>query len=220
MISHMTVRPFEYVRLVIAGVIESTQSWSVGLNFSTISPPDFANLQAFTDAAVPLVHSWYTGGANNISAITSTDQFLQVVRGYLYPAGASTASIVSESSLVSPPNGAQAPVLSTREALCATLLTGLPGRSAKGRMYLPSAGGPLSNHQRASADVASVSAATADLISALNTAAALSNVGVACVAGNMGLLPITAVSVDSLQDTQRRREDKLAANNKTITPLP
>lgn len=201
---------YAYGRVVIGGSMSTADSWSTSFAFSGADIVSPTALQAALTAFAPAVEDWWTSGTPSLQNVTSSDSFIDSIRGYYYEAGSSSADTVGEYVYPSPINGAQSAKLSARTALVATLITGHPGRSFKGRMYLPATGAVLANHQHSSGNVTDVASATADLLTAWN-ALTETGISVACVAGKTNLTVVSSVRVDSIPDTIRARSRKMVA---------
>lgn len=96
-------------------------------------------------------------------------------------------------------------------ACCVTLLTGKPGRSRKGRLYLPGSGIGFNGGEFANADVDAIAAGFNQLFQDLLDRVPSAPVVVASATTGENT-PVTQVRVDSKPDTQRRRSMKAAAN--------
>lgn len=201
---------YAHGRVVIGGSMSTADSWSTGFAFSgadIVSPVALqAALVAFKDDVV----DWWSSGTPSLQNVTSADSFIDSIRAYYYEAGSTSADTVAEYVYPSPINGAQSGKLSARTACVATLLTGHPGRSFKGRMYLPATGAVLANHQHSSGNVTDIATATAALLSNWN-ALTETGISVACVAGKTSLTVVSEVRVDSIPDTIRARSRKMVA---------
>lgn len=190
--------------------MSTADSWSTGFAFSGADIVSPVALSAALAAFAPAVEDWWTSGTPSLQNVTASDSYIDSIRGYYYEAGSSSADVVAEYVYSSPINGAQTARLSARTAMVATLLTGHPGRSYKGRMFLPATGAVMANHQNSTSNVDDVATATADLLTAWN-ALTETGISVACVAGKTDLTVISAVRVDSIPDTIRARSRKMVA---------
>lgn len=95
-------------------------------------------------------------------------------------------------------------------ACCVTLLTGKPGRSKKGRLYLPGSGIGFNGGEFANADVDAIAAGFNTLFQDLHDRVPSTPVVVA--SATLGTnTPVNQVRVDSKPDTQRRRSMKATA---------
>ena len=99
--------------------------------------------------------------------------------------------------------------------MCAvvTTLTGRPGRSYRGRAYLPWTGPGLINGQFTSSDCTALANAYQSWLTTVKTATTpFANANpVICSQTKSVLTPVTQVKVDSKPDVQRRRLEKVAA---------
>jgi hypothetical protein len=95
-------------------------------------------------------------------------------------------------------------------AQCVTLLTERPGRSGKGRMYLPAPVSILDNNgQIGTADRDALLGTTAALLTAINAITSANAAPVAVAASDGHHWPVTAIRVGRVLDTQRRRRSAL-----------
>ena len=210
----MTAPSSPFVRLTAGGDISTTQSWSCGM---AVSAPGSAVTQSQLQA---LVGAWRAAWesawsaatvANRLSAYASVDTRLFRYRGYLYPAGGGPA-VLQAGEDRTPLAGTGTVPYPTQTAIVATLLSGLPGRSYRGRIYLPLTGIVLqSNHQLTAAQATGIATSVAGIASAVNSFASGGPFGVASIAGLQGRIPISSVRVDTEPDVQRRRADKIVA---------
>lgn len=205
------------IKLVPNGHINTTQTWSTGLNMAlSLSGPDLtqSQLDAVVAAVLPSFATWWTAVKPFCSGLTQYDGF----RAYYYAVGQTKASL-SALSLIAPVVGTGSVVLPSFVSCVTTLRTATPGRRGRGRNYLPTNAMQATNgHQFTSANCTTLANAHAALLTALN-ALNLTGQGigthqqVVCSSSNVGTnYPITRVTVDSLPDTQHRREDKFLAS--------
>lgn len=217
----MTTPTAAYLRLVIYGDISLSQTWSCGLAMSP--PPTLVNqgdLDALLAAAEPLLSAWWgSSGTTGVGSVNAADTRLLGVRAYLYGSGTGPADLQAIRDRVTPLTGAGNTPSPTQTCLVATMLTGLSGRSYKGRCYTPSTALTLdATHQASQTQTDRVAGAWRDLINGLNGVAA-PEFGRVQVHGSRGNYPVTAVRVDSEPDIQRRRADKIIAARRSIQPI-
>ena len=208
----MAGRPYPHTKLVIRGLIGSTQTWSCGLGISTASVPTGAQLTTWLASIQSAAEDWWNGGTPDISTGVGVDTFLTQLEAYTYLAGQGSATAQGQYNYATPQHGANGNILSARDCLVASLETGLPGRSFRGRIYCPCNGMALTSHQAATGYVTNVATATANMITAINASSIGADPATVVILNNKDFpQPVTQVKVDSLPDTQRRREDKLGA---------
>lgn len=140
----------------------------------------------------------------------------QILNTYYYAGGSNNASLQSSHTLTAN-TGTRSTAGSPIDTCCVvTLLTGFPGRSRRGRMYLPC-------HDTITATTGNFPSSTpvtyASGIGAFFNSYSSAHPGWgAVVSRTLGdSLPITLVRVNSLPDVQRRRENKLAINSTSQT---
>lgn len=206
------------MRLVVAGHFNVSQSWSVGFWQSFTPSGDFVN-QANADAALTAmntpVNTWVTSLKTLIwSNLTNFDNTAL----YLYRPGSARADLVSRSNPTAQSGSASTPhppqcalVISTRSVT--------PGRSGRGRIYLPVTAGALGGDgQMAVATLNSVATATATFLSSLDTldltTQGMSTHHLVIASFTKGSVAgITRIVTDSVVDTQQRRRDKVIASS-------
>lgn len=158
-----------------------------------------------------------------LKSMLSTDQKYDKVTAYFYGDANLKADFGAEAPFAAGGIvGSGAGFLPLQNSLCVTLHTAHSGASFRGRMYFPMTGGdPGAGHQYSSGLVTAV----AEMVAGTTTtdsilfdfARAVDAAGdggafPAIYSRAKGLLtPITAVSVDSVPDTQRRRRGSLVA---------
>lgn len=109
-------------------------------------------------------------------------------------------------------------------ALVATLLSGRPGSSNRGRIYLPmtKVAALESSGQVAQTNLTTIGNAVQQLIQDVNSvvAAVGSPNGVSVISQTKGTaVKVTSVTIDSKCDSQRRREDKIAGAYRVALPI-
>lgn len=104
-----------------------------------------------------------------------------------------------------------------------SLKTGSPGGSGRGRLYWPATGLPISNTDlRVQAgDVTAILAAAKTYLTSLGTAldASLTNSPVLSVWSrlNQSTIPVNAIQLGNVLDTQRRRRDSVPETRSSVT---
>lgn len=216
----MTIPGVAYVRLTASGRIAGTQSWSTGISVSvtggTVTQSQLnALLATFVTAFTAL---WNTGTTLALKAANGSDVDLRSFRAYLYGPSGGTAALQAATDITPIPGTKATNLLPTQTALVATLLSGFPGRSNRGRMYLPWTGGGLDGtHQVTSSDTTAISNAVGAMLTAVNAGVGSGPFGRVVIAGLRGVVDVTSVRVDSEPDIQRRRADKIIASRQVIT---
>lgn len=206
------------VRIVVSGTILNVQSWSISMWWRGVSGGSLsqANLNAFNSAT----HSPIDAGLASIAGVLwPADCIAKQQISYYYPSGSTHAALVSTPATLTAA-GAGSRQMPPQCALVMSLRSLTPGRSGRGRNYLPMGiggsnnGGGIGNTQ-----LGTVAAAYTNI---------LTNISALSISGFTGQVPIVAsfttglfyqvinVVADSKIDTQRRREDKVLPLN-TIT---
>lgn len=216
--------PVPYVRWVMRGRIASVQGWSTSLWLAPLplsGTMTQADLNAVNSALATASSTHLAAVASACwSAGTQTDDAVS----YYYPAGAVKAGLVSTAAAIAH-NGAGVSTLPSFCSLVASTRSAVPGRSGRGRNYIPYTQGPLgANYQAVSGTAALLSAAWAALITDLNStavaSATITGFETSVASFTTGLAPsIVSVIVDSLVDTQHRREDKFVAAENITTAV-
>lgn len=208
----MTAPSAPYVRLTAGGDIATAQSWSTGCAVTTTNNViSQEQLQALLGAwRAAWESAWQASTTDNrLSVNNQSDTRLFRYRAYLYPANGGQA-VLQAAEDRTPLPGTSTATLPAQTAIVATLLSGLPGRSYRGRMYLPCTGATLQvNHQLQATRAQGIATSVAGILSAVNAFASGGPFGVAAVAGLQGRIPVSSVRVDTEPDIQRRRADKL-----------
>lgn len=197
----------------VTGSIGSTQTWSTGI--AVEQPVNAAPTPAQLNTYCASLNSALGTAIGLIQGFISTDTVALAIKALYTPAGGS--AVTEQGSTAVSHAGTGTVGTSARDCLVASLETGISGRSFRGRSYLPltaAAGYSGVTHQVASSVAAAYSGAWAGFLTAINSAAMAwaSGSAKAVIASKTRslLTPITVVLVNSLPDTQRRREDKLA----------
>lgn len=208
------------VRYVMNGLIEGVQSWSTSLwfsNFTTDPTQDQLNLyNEYLTAAIQ------TQMSTIASAIWSPGISADYSTCYYYDAAATTASLVSTPEQIAITGGTSSIHLPPQCSVVMSLRSGVPGRSGRGRNYLPlgKATAVGANGQLATGVTNTLADAYAAMIGDLNAVLDWnSSVKTACINSvtRATVYDILSVVVDSVVDTQRRRTDQLTPSSEDTT---
>jgi hypothetical protein len=211
------------LKITARGNLHAVQNWStsfwVGLNAgSDASGPNLLPVAVAIEGAVK---TWANGLAGHIWA--SNTQY-EGITAYLYPP-LSTVSTENAPATSGPVSGSETGYEPFQISLVASLRTPFSGRSYRGRMYVPLSATLCDNSgQLGSAPALYLSETTAALFEAVNTLDLTAHgvTGQTCVVASFTkaqTFPITTVIVDSIPDTQRRRENALVATYVESTPV-
>lgn len=200
----------DYNRISWIGTLAGGEIWSTACSFNT----DFGTgpVKSFEDladwaAAVGAI-SW--AGYPSISkGLSSIGRLTGVRAEYIDSTGH-----VSQLALYTLPSafaGSASPASPFQVAAVASLLTGRPGRSYRGRMYWPALGFTLSTTtaKLSTTDQQELANNVADLLTKTGAAAGVDFAMVPVVASQVKgvTTPISTVRVGSVLDTQRRRRN-------------
>jgi hypothetical protein len=199
--------PANTVKCVISGTLPSGEIFAFGFQMdgSGISG-QLALTQLLGVVSGSLTGNFLTTA---VKALFGTGVVFTTVSLYYYNGG-STAALQAQNSGINTPGTSAAAQLPDQCALVVSLLTGIPGRTKRGRLYLPpmSAGLMNGNGQLSSATCTTVAAAMAAFFNGIRTSAnGAQPVVASATAGTK--TPLTSVRVDSIVDTQRRRRNKI-----------
>lgn len=210
-----------YNRISITGSMATAEKWSCSLNYSTPNGVAAVSDQADLTAWVQAVHNYLAGAstaAQTLRTMLSTAVSIDRVRGYYYSDIGQPAGRVAESTAASVLGSGtvrQVP----QAAIVASLLTGIPGRRNRGRIYWPAQGVAIAGNFRvATSDQVAQTSAFAQLLRQIAVAEAspiaLEPVVVSGAAQSVTV--VTSVSVGDVIDTQRRRRDGFAEIRNTV----
>lgn len=175
-------------------------------NWGVWSQEDVNDQSTLDDYAAD-VASWFSAGGSGpdgLAALIPAECGYDGVTLYSYAAGSTAARLVATHGIALP--GSAAFHGATQTSLVITTLTGVAGRQARGRIYLPAMGA-------ATDGTGFLAAATAQ--AAMNAVAGLVNTGVPSLApvvvSRVGATarPVTQLRVDTRLDVQRGRANKL-----------
>lgn len=208
----------ETIRLIVKGTILNTQDWSCGFAFSrdnALNNMTYEELTAWLEDVKTDVGTWFTA----IASVRSQRVSFTDLRAEYYTGG-ERAALIAQTAAPSTTAGTTAAVQSARGALVVSLLTNKPGRSYRGRVYVPALGVGLVEL------TGRVGAASQTTL--LNATKTMLNAIAAKQAGGFPVRPIVAskttaskttvasLRCDDLLDTQRRRENDFQPSYTTI----
>lgn len=202
-------RPPDVARINISGTIAGGGDWATGFWTSGATS---------ADTVMGVVHDPVVTMLNAIRANWSTAFTATTISVYYYATSGGGASSIATSTISELGNSSANGAPLTCCAV-ATLSTGRPGRQYRGRMYLPwqspvAPGG----HLISAGDIDSAAGAVATCFGTIQGAA--SGIVPSVVSTVHGTTArITAIRMDDLPDTQRRRERGLSAIHVANQPV-
>lgn len=200
--------PITMTKAVISGTLFGGEEFATGFWMVGNTP---TTQTAANDYAANLTSLFESDALTNLKAILSTDCSYDKVTIYAYPTGGPLASFVGEDTITSGTGTSSASDLPLATSLVTTLLTGLPGRRHRGRMYWPAVGAALSDHQFVVADKDNALNGVAVFFTSVNGFSSLGDVVVLSQVGAGSVAAVTTLRVDSVPDVQRRRSASLIA---------
>jgi len=202
--------PIPVAKVVASGTMASgIQSMSFGL-YIDAGFTDFIS-QATLDAFLADVKPTYEAflGSGSVKSFWTADCQFDTLRAYFIPATGHTATLLSETALTSPIVGTGTANHPTATSIVISNRTELPGRSGRGRIYLPANGiaGGAADHVSSDAAIDGLGTAYATFLSTLIADTYLPIVAsfTKAVVNN-----IRSYVIDNKFDTQRRRGDQIA----------
>lgn len=211
-------KPQGTIEVFAYGYIFGTQGWSTGLSIAPTLSTGSWSLNLFTQymAAIRVYYdTWWTA----CKAFNAGVLDYRGLRGFYYADGSGRVSL-SAGSATGPISGSGVSNLHpSYTSLVCSLRTEVPGRAGRGRGYLPYTSGTLVSGtlQAPLGDCNAIGNAYLALINSLNAYTSApqlvtsQRVVVASMVRNEKN-PVTSILVNSVPDTQHRREDKAIAN--------
>lgn len=205
--------PANTAHAVFSGSMPGGEEFAFGYWFEPIASP--ANAVAFQTLFGEIIDASLTALTGLANTCFSNDTRITQADGYWYAGGSTKATYQAQETLLLAGTGS--PSLPNQCSAVITLLTGLPGRSQRGRMYIPltaTTGDTTRGFQMSATRTQGVSQQGAALLEACNangaTAVVMSPTKGATVL-------VTQVRADSKIDTQRRRTEQVTAVTSTVT---
>jgi hypothetical protein len=196
----------QFQRVVLHGTGVGSEIWQTGFSVVSSSPPiSQASLQVQCDALVSPVTTWW----NAIKANISTSFTLTGISMYAYSYPTTTALFQAESAPINSAGTLTGNGSPIDTALVISLRTGVPGRSQRGRMYVPFHGPiTVATGLLAGATATAYNTATKALF---DTANGLTTNTVSVISRTHGSYEkVKTLLADNKPDVQRRRENRLA----------
>lgn len=199
--------PAQRTRIVITGQLPGSEIFSFGW-WGTGSFASESALASYLSAVVAST-AFLTPINYLIQNLSDSGTYVRKISAYYYATQSNQATFQAEQLHDVRGNGT--PTHPNQVAVCCTTLTGLPGRSRRGRFYLPGTHAPVSGAlaQMDQETVDNVAENAANLVES-SYGAGFTPAVVSGVAGTATV--IRTVRVDSRLDIQRRR-----ANRETIS---
>lgn len=199
-------KPVDVLHYVIGGHNVGGEIWRTGLWCDAhLMISSQADLQAAVDAQLPGVETWWDAIRVYCYPLCTFDQ----LSAYYYATGGSAATYQAEATAAGSPGTLAGNGSPIDTCMVQSLRTARPGRSYRGRMYVPchqpvtAASGLYSNV------LAGIFAdATQALCDDINTSFAEVDI---VSAAAVDKTPVTTILVDTKPDVQRRRENRLVA---------
>lgn len=196
------------VKTVISGVLVGGEQFAFGFQANLGSSAGQLALTQYNG----VVSGSLTGNllTTTIKALLPSTTRFTTVTSYLYTGG-STASLVAQNAGINTAGTGTTSPMPNQCAIVVSLLTGIPGRSTRGRAYFPGWTGDqiiASTGQLSSTSSGQLAAAWGAFLSGVKDT---TNGAPPVVASSLHgtVTPIVQVAVDTIIDTQRRRRDKM-----------
>jgi hypothetical protein len=201
----------------------SDNTWSFGiyLGLAPNGGVDGTNIGALTTAIEPSFSTYATFCANHVwSSLTQYEG----ITAYHIPSGHTVSDLTGVKD-VTPIVGSQSSPMPAFCSMVQSLRSVFSSRTQRGRIYVPWTGGGVSSNGQTNQTMCdNMSGATKALLDALNaldlSAHGVTSQTVEVVSFTRGLTtPVDHVIVDSIPDTQHRRQDKVAPIAKSVAVL-
>lgn len=218
--------PYSRIRLVFGGTITSSQTWSTSVTVCSSDGSSLSVNQGYLDTwtqnRVVNIRDWWTTvtSTRSIASFNAAGTTLSYAKAYLIPANSDQAVLQSVPTFGTTLAGTSGVPLPAQTCMVASLRSSVPGRSGRGRMYVPATGAPLgANFRFAANDTLASATSTAALIGAVGASKYQDADLDAIVASTAGRRVILSVQVDDDPDIQRRRSDKLLPTTRSTVAV-
>jgi len=212
----MPITSTALVKLTHEGTLAQGEefNWSFWLKPATGATPTMTATQTWITALATYVNAsvFNSSVSGSPLALIAEDSAYTLLKAYIYPAGATAATGVVQATVSK--SGFGAAELPDQASLVTSLRSDNPGRSGRGRVYLPANGVGLQNHQMFSTDLTNLANVMQAYIQHLNTSSiGTDELDVVVRSLTQGVVRlVSSIVIDSRIDTQRRR-----ANSQAIT---
>lgn len=200
------------IRLVHIGHLKAPQTFSWGLTLAAPAQPSQADFDTWLAAVGANFNTWATTATTGKALLSAEDGYTQL-KAYYLPTGSNKSSLESEFDVAQP--GGVSRTLPYQCAVVHSFRSAVPGRSGRGRAYVPigNSNGQL-NGQLTAPTCTALANAMATYLESFFTVDLGATAPIPVVASPLDSSTpraINKVIVDSVIDTQQRRRDKTAA---------
>jgi hypothetical protein len=201
---------------VIKGTGPGSEIWQTGFWTSAVTPPGTqAQLQTDCNAIAAFVTTWWT--AIKVSIYSS--YALTEVDMYQYVAPSTVASLQAQTVLTASPGTNATPGSPIDTCVVVSLRSAVPGRSNRGRMYLPyHSTAAVATGLFVNSNTDNYGTATKALMTSV--AGYASYVPVVVSRTHSTWQPLAAIDTDNKPDVQRRRENRLLPSHTQVLAFP
>lgn len=202
-----------HIRATIRGVLPGAEIWTCSLHFrydDGITINDTL-LQGVANAVRTDTQTWFGVGGTGLASNTS---FTRVDVYDIRANGKAVQQAFAEATATTTGQGTG--VLPNQCTVVCSLRTGLPGRSRRGRLYLPTLAVPIEQGSlmgtTLQTSIATAAESWLDGFTALLVSATTFRLCIASGVGNGANTPVTSIQIGQVVDTQRRRSNALSEN--------
>lgn len=218
--------PAQSVKLTAFGLMATGQQWSTSIwtNIALVSGAwNLNNFQSYVTAQRAFFDTWWTA----VKALNASSVDYRGLKAVYYNTTGGPASLVAQSTAAPVVGTGSTNIHPSLTCMVASFRTALPGARNRGRSYLPvtSSAVTAADLQFSSGTATAIGSAYLALFNSLNGyTSAPNNVSSqqAVVISRAGTAfnRISSIVVDTIPDTQHRREDKLIATAVSTTAVP
>lgn len=207
----------QHLQVRVNGLLGTNQTWSVNPKFSYPGSPTSVPTQAAMDSWAAAIIALESGDIiPNIDMISNSASVLGVTCSFI--TADNTSLVISEGTLATPVTGTGAASMPGQCAVVSTILTNIPGRSGRGRLYWPYIALGMTDELRIPlTDAQTIASNVGAWLHDVAAAWPGSEPVVASVVSRVksAAYPATIVRVGDVVDTQRRRRDQLIEGTRT-----
>lgn len=209
------------VDLIMGGKIGNVDTWSTKFSFQIHGGiPSAADMNGIANGFATLfaVDFWDGSGGSGYKSLLRPDIDWHTCKTYYYPAGSTVATISGFKTITPDPGTAASGAVPPQCAVVFSYQTGLAGRRNRGRSYLPCVAALTSPGALTAAQALTIATSMRLFLHDTTTATVGALSFTPCV-GTGSLPAITAVAVDTVIDTQRRRRNKQVSTGTAVVAL-